>query len=368
LVCQNGQVRLSFVVNSSENVIVSGDSNGKTQFWDAKIGTLIRAFQSHEADILTIAVSKNQTVFSAGVDHKIVQFRFVSSKRVSDETELASQINSTLNKWIMVGKQRYHTHDIRSLEFVDNEKYLVSGGVDCQLKLLESPFDFENCSVKRTITPYPSESFMKQNDGLITVGNMNNLKIWKLDEVRDAHTTPSEKLLVDLTIDSERYMTCFDISKDNSIIAVGTDEELKLFSYVEKRIRQIENDIGPCHAVKFSMDRSKLVVATNDSKLYVYGISSDYETEELAQFQLPEYAVHSLNISEDDQWLACGTLNNEILIINLDTLKVLKEFKPDFRFTRKLHCSSQNTQSVLFIQVVLCCLLLFVTILFTFTM
>ena len=43
--------------------MVSGDSRGKTSFWNGKIGTLVDSYQTHKADVLAVAVSKDQQVF-----------------------------------------------------------------------------------------------------------------------------------------------------------------------------------------------------------------------------------------------------------------------------------------------------------------
>ena len=56
--------------------IVSGDSRGKTSFWNGKTGTLIDSYQSHKADILTVAANEEENVvYSSGVDPSIVHFQ-----------------------------------------------------------------------------------------------------------------------------------------------------------------------------------------------------------------------------------------------------------------------------------------------------
>jgi U3 small nucleolar RNA-associated protein 4 len=42
--------------------VVSGDSRGKTSFWNGKTGTLADSYQSHKADVLAVAVSADQQV------------------------------------------------------------------------------------------------------------------------------------------------------------------------------------------------------------------------------------------------------------------------------------------------------------------
>jgi len=42
--------------------IVSGDSRGKTSFWNGKSGTLVDSYQSHKADVLCVAADHFQKV------------------------------------------------------------------------------------------------------------------------------------------------------------------------------------------------------------------------------------------------------------------------------------------------------------------
>ena len=56
--------------------VISGDSRGKTSFWNGKNGTLMDSVQSHKADVLTLAVSGNQTTaYISGVDPTLVHFQ-----------------------------------------------------------------------------------------------------------------------------------------------------------------------------------------------------------------------------------------------------------------------------------------------------
>lgn len=69
----------------ADGTIVSGDSRGRTQFWDGTFGTLVQSFKHHEADVLAIAVSDDSEVGSSqslsslfDLDHRITFFLYVS--------------------------------------------------------------------------------------------------------------------------------------------------------------------------------------------------------------------------------------------------------------------------------------------------
>merc|ERR1712050_690510 len=65
--------------------IVSGDSRGKTCFWNGKQGTLIKGIQSHKADILSLCINKKgNIVFTSGVDPNLVQFEYIAQQQESD--------------------------------------------------------------------------------------------------------------------------------------------------------------------------------------------------------------------------------------------------------------------------------------------
>ena len=50
------------VAVTDDMTLVSGDSRGKTCFWNGKTGTLVDAYQTHKADVLTVAVDGKQEV------------------------------------------------------------------------------------------------------------------------------------------------------------------------------------------------------------------------------------------------------------------------------------------------------------------
>ena len=64
------------VAITSDMTVISGDSRGKTSFWNGKNGTLMDSVQSHKADVLTLAVSGDEsTAYSSGVDPTLMHFQ-----------------------------------------------------------------------------------------------------------------------------------------------------------------------------------------------------------------------------------------------------------------------------------------------------
>ena len=69
------------VVIAKDMTIISGDSRGKTSFWNGKLGTLIDSYQTHKADVLTVTLNSKQTeALSSGIDPWIMHFQPVVRK------------------------------------------------------------------------------------------------------------------------------------------------------------------------------------------------------------------------------------------------------------------------------------------------
>ena len=63
--------------------VVSGDSRGKTSFWNGKTGTLVDSYQSHKADVLAVAVAKDQQVDISRLSLLSFFLMFISYKTFS---------------------------------------------------------------------------------------------------------------------------------------------------------------------------------------------------------------------------------------------------------------------------------------------
>ena len=65
-----------------DGTMVTGDSNGNVQFWDAQLGTRTAAFKVHAADVLALAASpEGDAVFAAGVDPQLALYKRVPGSK-----------------------------------------------------------------------------------------------------------------------------------------------------------------------------------------------------------------------------------------------------------------------------------------------
>ena len=67
---------LTVALTLALTLALAGDSSGHVTFVDGRHGTLVQSFGSHQADVLALAVSADQSnVFASGVDHKVAPHR-----------------------------------------------------------------------------------------------------------------------------------------------------------------------------------------------------------------------------------------------------------------------------------------------------
>jgi U3 small nucleolar RNA-associated protein 4 len=78
--------------------LVSGNSKGTLSVWDAQFGVLIKDFNEHDADILTICSNK---------DTKTVYF--------TGSNSLVCTVQLVQDEWKLTSKFRGQSHDINSI-------------------------------------------------------------------------------------------------------------------------------------------------------------------------------------------------------------------------------------------------------------
>ncbi|KAF9229647.1 WD40 repeat-like protein [Gyrodon lividus] len=94
----------------ADGTIISGDSLGTVKFWDLTTCTQIHSFVAHGADVLCLTIGPDgTTVFTSGVDQKIVQFNYVTAGTSS------TTLSASVGRWIQSASRRMHSHDVRAL-------------------------------------------------------------------------------------------------------------------------------------------------------------------------------------------------------------------------------------------------------------
>jgi len=364
-----GEDTLVWALEALKNgTIVSGDSLGNVQFWDSKMGTLIKGYKEvHKADVLCLTSTEDGAyVFSSGVDRKIVRFSTV--------TNTNQKGRKSKEQWVVAGERRYHSHDVRSLIVCEQYNTLLSGGVDTTVVTCElNSFPFGKVIHLQSFPSKPLIQLSKSKKLMMCQLN-NTIELWKLGDIvphgkeklhlgTQLEFEKMNKKLLALNLKNDNNIISSTISQDGSWIAVSTIEEIKLFhinyndksSKVEiKKVREIEKlQISGAHKLLFTPCSTKLIVAGIDSIIYVLDLSNvekkyngnnsdnemevneaEAEEEDESQYDLillkafeqhtngatSDCTICSLAISSDSQWLASGDTNNNIYVFNLDTL------------------------------------------------
>ena len=107
---------------TSDGTIVSGDSTGTVRFWDGKTYALLQRIQSHQADILDLAVSADgNCVFSGGMDRRTTVYRRIGR---TGKNELAY--------WREIAHHRLHKHDVKAMTTYESRdlSIVASGGIE----------------------------------------------------------------------------------------------------------------------------------------------------------------------------------------------------------------------------------------------
>ena len=137
--------------------VVTGDSTGKTLFWDVATGTLLQAFKEHQSDVLAVAAHPSgQLVFSAGVDAKMCVFQRDNSSGSSSSSSSSSGMAGMADaRWVCRGGIRRHTHDVKTLAWSADGAVLASGSVDTQVALF-TPESVAAGKPAALLSPVPS--------------------------------------------------------------------------------------------------------------------------------------------------------------------------------------------------------------------
>lgn len=204
---------------TKDMTIVTGDSLGQTQFWDANHGTLLQSFKSHEADVLTICVNKAENkVYSSGIDSRIAEFSFVNGEEDGDRA------------WRLSKKLRSVNHDIRAIAISGGDKaFLVAGGIDPRLtKFKVSIRDWSK--VFLPTLPESSPCSVAKSGNVLLFHKNDRVHVWKFPSLANSsETSQLPQKLVDIKSSREGHITCSDISNDGSVLAFADMQGISAF-------------------------------------------------------------------------------------------------------------------------------------------
>ncbi|XP_028410149.1 U3 small nucleolar RNA-associated protein 4 homolog [Dendronephthya gigantea] len=320
------------LVVTNNFTIISGDSSGKTQFWDGKLGTLIKSFNVHTADVLAVCVNQQEdTVYASGVDNKLVQFRLVTDEEGS-------------KTWSRSISTRAHTHDIRALAMIESvdQPFLVSGGVDTNI-LVYSTAKYGSDPRKIPAYPLTPAIHLASQSNILMFQKTTVLHLWRLGETVDEESCHLEKnpsYMLQIEAKSSNHIVCSALSGDGLWTGFSDVHHVSLFmlnledssSLLVQQAKYLPEEILPAHHMKFTQDCSKLITITMKKSLQVIHLSNDSITVETVEFPISSSAIDykdldfyapvtSLTVSSDGSLCASADTEGCVQVFDIHNTK-----------------------------------------------
>lgn len=294
---------------------------------------------SPDGTCLAIGSDKTLRVYNIENDDFLLQYSF------EDSEEGAS-------------KDKIH---IRSISWTADNKQIVCGGEDGQIRIIELPSgnlvnSFVACSgeVFQVQISNNGEFFAAATgDGSLSLFSMTN----NYQKLRDAMTRTSSE-------DKQVIATSLAISADDKIIAVGYSDNYVVFWNPKTGQRLCEQS---CHnngvyAVKFLPEYNRFVTASLDFTIKIWNIVPNAEDPEKLTLELwktlegHENFVLSLATDSTDTWLLSGSkdLTACLSYIDKDSAEMIYRIKAHtnsvitvaFNPKDKMFCTGSGDQSV----------------------
>nr|XP_039269150.1 U3 small nucleolar RNA-associated protein 4 homolog [Styela clava] len=337
----------------SNNTIVSGDSTGKVNFWNGKNTTLLKSFQNHRADVLSLCVSHDEkVVYASGVDSRVLAINCSSAMVGEDDPSSATTVDS----WVLGATLQKHTHDVRALAIVGN--YLVSGGVDTNILLCNiKKGDFTK--IKRMVDfPHKSVVHIAENPRLVLFQYPKHLDIWRIATPRRVNGEAGEKIdleqdpaiVLQIKMPASQFddITCSAISKCGHWVAYSSQSSFRLFRLQWEKETPSEISLNKIPimwiksalAIAFTPASEYLITSASNGKIFVIKLEPDGHVHVAHVFKNETDSI--LNVpavlfSATNELFAAVDLNDNIKIYDLE--------KPEIRCTLPSQDSSPTAIS-----------------------
>lgn len=290
--------------------IIAGDSRGRITIWDGKLGAQIESFAALKADVLSVAVSDDETVFScSGIDPIIKMYVLTPVKRDQQIT----------NTWIKYIQRAVHDHDVKALTFGPGD-CVYSGGIDGYLGVSQSAKTKQKLVKYGPFLPQPC-AVAAPEQRLLLLKYFNYVEVWRLgtpsdavqlcDEDETTTTTTSAggknnatakylslksglEKLVEMRSYQDQPVLGAAISPDGRWLVYTTESVLRLFQLrvtpngepTLQRMRDVPDEFAAAVHVRFAADSRSLLIVSRDGILQSFGLSdSETGAEDVVELQ-----------------------------------------------------------------------------------
>lgn len=328
---------LSLIV-LSDSTVISGDSRGNLQVWDGEIGVLNISIHQHEAEILAITSSVNETqIFASGADSRVTCIQ--STTR-----------DDGLSEWVYSTAHRPHSHDVYSLSvantnFNNNQTTtLLSGGLDGKLCL----YSVENFSTNRPswILPIPSREIAtsSRDASIIAIKHRTYIDLWSFNIPHEKSNESACHIASRIELKGNAHCHTFAMSSNGKLLVTSSHLGTRLWS-LQKDLNDESIDIQPIllpknysnafsHSLCFSDDDSKLAVMLAAGTLLILDIqfNKKKKTYSVETHHVLDHKTHmsssfisatsSLSFSPDGQYLSVVTCDASVYVYDLDSVRL----------------------------------------------
>lgn len=335
---KNKETVIWSVICLSDMTIVSGDSRGKTSFWNGKQGTLIKSIQSHKADVYCLAVDSTETVVvSSGIDSSVVRFNYIAARE-----------NSDWRDWVGTLVHNQHTHDVRAIQMIN--KSIVTGGVDTNLiQYSLTAAGNESGHRKKTsqnkwkrISAVPQKSLVKVagDVNVILLQYMYHLEVWRLGftdkngangDILPLRSNPIK--LIQLKTKGGAPIFCSDISQDATLLAYSDCENVRVYSINLENLMSIQPSVSMrrislspdsppdgAHCLCFTKDKKRLISITTASRLQISSVQHGKVQCEHTFSEISD-SIHLLSVSMDGSRAAVADHTCNVHVYDLESLQ-----------------------------------------------
>ena len=321
--------------------VVSGDSSGAVRIWDGSFGSLLKTFQVHKRDVLSVVCSKNK-VFSSGVDGQIILLTQENRGKSGD-----------LHQWGFKGKKRPHSHDVLALAMAQGT--LFSGGNDTRLLtydvqsfLRNHPSNLQAYGEIPRIQVAGGQPGTKDAPTLMMCQQLSAVEIWRIETIDQEsevkaklvkgkeglplRTRSSPKLVAILSSDTN--VTCSALSLNGRHLAYSNMSTLHLYSLVEVNpmskvtVSKVKSQDHQMQKLEFTPNGNHLVGLNLKNECCIYDVRKGMDLVHVFEhvptspnvdpgFGLPVLPDELLCVSAGSEFAAVTSKRRVVLIFNL---------------------------------------------------
>lgn len=322
----------------SDMTIVSGDSRGKTSFWNGRQGTVIKSIQSHKADVYCLAMDPSESIIvSSGIDSSVVQFNYIAPRE-----------NSDWRDWVGTFVHNQHTHDVRAVQIVD--KTIITGGVDTNLIQFNLKAKGSEAGGRKMtsdnkwkrIPAIPQKSLVKvaRDVNIIMLQYPHHLEVWRLGftdktgvngDILALRSNPIK--LIEMKTKAGAPIYCSDISPDATLMAYSDCDMLRVYSInlenltsiqpnvsMKRVVQSTEHPPDGAHCICFTSDSKKIVTVNSSSCIQICCVESGQIGTEHT-FPSKSESYHLLCVSPDNTYAAAADHQCNVHVYHLENLQ-----------------------------------------------